>query len=297
MPRLELCAALLLARLYSAAKQALQIEIKRVYLWSDSMITLYWINTESYLLKTFVSNRIAEIQNFTSTVEWRHVPTNDNHADLVSSGQTPREFLDASLWKSGPHWLIQKEIHWLQEKIHLNEILENRTIIASPVCVKTNIVHEKLIEKCGSLKTLNLVLAYVLRFIHNLKNNQDRRTGPITANEIEIANRDIICSTQATAFLKEIHAPKNGENINDKSRLIPLKPFLDRQEILRVGGRLIYSKLPAECKHQILLPSNHHVTHLIIHDDHERLKHAGTQATLYSVRELFWPLDGQTPRE
>ena len=188
---------------------------------------------------------------------------------------------------------MQKEIHWPQEKVHLNEIPEKRTIIAFPICIKTNIVHEKLIQKCGSLKTLNLVLACVLRFIHNVKNNQDRRTSPITANEIEIANRDIIRSTQATEFLKEIHALKNGENINDKSRLIPLKPFLDSQEIIRVGGRLIYFKLPAERKHQILLPSNHHVTHLIIRDEHERLKHAGTQVTLYSVRELFWPLDGR----
>ena len=111
--------------------------------------------------------------------------------------------------------------------------------------------------------------------------------------EIEIANRDIIRSTQTTAFSKEIHALKNRENISDKSRLIPLKPFVDSQEIIQVGGRLIYSKLPAERKNHILLPSNHHVTHLIIRDEHERLTHAGTQATLYSVRELFRPLDGR----
>ena len=97
LPRLELCATFLLARLYSVAKQALEIEIKRVYLWSDSTITLHWKNTEPWLLQTFVSNRIAEIQNLTRTVEWRHVPTNDNPADLVSGGQTPREFLDATL--------------------------------------------------------------------------------------------------------------------------------------------------------------------------------------------------------
>ena len=67
-------------------------------------------------------------------------------------------------------------------------------------------------------------------------------------------------------------------------KVIPLKPFLDSQEILRVDGRLIYSKLPAERNHQMLLPSNHHVTNLIIHDEHER--RAGTQATSYSVRKL-----------
>ena len=58
---------------------------------------------ESHPLKTFVSNRIAEIQNLTRTVEWRHLATNDNSTDLVSRGQTPRKFLDATVRKSSPH--------------------------------------------------------------------------------------------------------------------------------------------------------------------------------------------------
>ena len=51
VPRLELSAALLLARLCTAVKQALEIEIKQTYLRSDSTITLHWINTEPFLLK------------------------------------------------------------------------------------------------------------------------------------------------------------------------------------------------------------------------------------------------------
>ena len=63
LPCLELCAALLLARMYTTINQAFQVEIKEVHLWSDSMITLQWINT-------FVSNRIAEIQNLSKRCEW-----------------------------------------------------------------------------------------------------------------------------------------------------------------------------------------------------------------------------------
>ena len=132
-----------------------------------------------------------------------------------------------------------------------------------------------------------------MRFIHNIKSKWEKRSGPITATELEAANRVLIISTQSIAFSKEIHALKNGENLNPKIRLIPLKPFLDKQGILRVGGRLIHSELPPEQRHQILLPSNHCLTRLIIREEHERLKHAGIQATLYSVRELFWPLDGK----
>ncbi|GFU29773.1 integrase catalytic domain-containing protein [Trichonephila clavipes] len=63
IPRLELCAAVLL---------------------SDFMIVLSWIRKESYQLKTFVANRIATIQEMTSSEQWRYVSTEDNPADFVS---------------------------------------------------------------------------------------------------------------------------------------------------------------------------------------------------------------------
>ncbi|XP_033222715.1 uncharacterized protein LOC117176570 [Belonocnema kinseyi] len=62
LPRLELSAALLLDRLYAAVKQALEVQINQTYLWSDSTITLSWVNTEPHLLKTFAANRVAEIK-------------------------------------------------------------------------------------------------------------------------------------------------------------------------------------------------------------------------------------------
>ena len=86
---------------------------------------------------------------------------------------------------------------------------------------------------------------------------------------------------------------KNGEYLDHKSRLIPLKPFLDKFGILRVGDSLTGSRLPEEQKHQILLPPNHHITRFIILEEHKMLKPAGTHATLYSLRELFWPLNGR----
>ncbi|XP_076549204.1 uncharacterized protein LOC143306713 [Osmia lignaria lignaria] len=293
LPRLELCAALLLARLYTTVKLALQLEINKVYLWSDSTITLHWINTEPHLLKTFVSNRIAEIQNLSESCEWRHVPTQDNPADLVSRGQMPQEFVDTRIWKNGPHWLSHEENFWPQKKIHLVEIPEKRAIIAAPSFANANIIDDDLIKDYSSLKSLKRVIAYVMRFIHNLRNKSQKHTGPISATEFEASTRILVLITQSIAFAREIYSLKIDGRVDNKSRLIPLKPFLDKQGILRVGGRLIHSELPKEQKHQIILPSDHHITRLIIREEHERLNHAGTQATLYSVRETFWPLNGR----
>ncbi|GFT99406.1 uncharacterized protein TNCV_3238711 [Trichonephila clavipes] len=66
MPRLELCATVLLAKLMKRVETALQMKTLPVYLWSDSTIVLAWIQKEPNLLKTFVANRVATIQHLTN---------------------------------------------------------------------------------------------------------------------------------------------------------------------------------------------------------------------------------------
>lgn len=63
--------------------------VMRIYCWSDSTIGLGWLRTTANLLKLFVNNRVAEIQKLTESFEWRHVPTKENPADLVSRGLLP----------------------------------------------------------------------------------------------------------------------------------------------------------------------------------------------------------------
>ncbi|GFV83488.1 integrase catalytic domain-containing protein [Trichonephila clavipes] len=62
IPRLELCAAVLLAKLVKRVVAALQLETAELYLWSDSMIVLAWLRKEPMYLETFVQNRVAKIQ-------------------------------------------------------------------------------------------------------------------------------------------------------------------------------------------------------------------------------------------
>ncbi|GFT59084.1 uncharacterized protein TNCV_186611 [Trichonephila clavipes] len=60
IPRLELCAAVLLAKLVKRVVAALQLENAEIYLWSDSMIVLAWLRKEPMDLKTFVQNRVQD---------------------------------------------------------------------------------------------------------------------------------------------------------------------------------------------------------------------------------------------
>ncbi|XP_043258051.1 uncharacterized protein LOC122400592 [Colletes gigas] len=106
LPRLELCAARLLVKLYKEVRKALhKIEFKQVRFWSDSTITLHWIKTPPHLLKTFVANRVNEIQTEARPNKWFHIATADNPVDFVSRGQLPSQLLENTMWKFGPHWL------------------------------------------------------------------------------------------------------------------------------------------------------------------------------------------------
>ncbi|GFW49575.1 uncharacterized protein TNCV_2843561 [Trichonephila clavipes] len=75
IPRLELCAAVLLAKLVKRVVAALQLETAEVYLWSYSMIVLAWLRKEPMDLKTFVQNRVTKIQELYPNQLWRHVKT------------------------------------------------------------------------------------------------------------------------------------------------------------------------------------------------------------------------------
>lgn len=91
IPRLELCAPLTLARLMKKVVSSLHVSSDRIIYWSDSMIVLNWLQTQLSKLQVFVSNRVAEIQELTDCHNWRHVPIQDNPADLLSRGLYPEQ--------------------------------------------------------------------------------------------------------------------------------------------------------------------------------------------------------------
>ena len=60
IPRLELLAALVLARLIEHVNEALQLElaITDITCWTDSKVTLFWIKGEEKEWEQFVQNRV-----------------------------------------------------------------------------------------------------------------------------------------------------------------------------------------------------------------------------------------------
>ncbi|XP_026476058.1 uncharacterized protein LOC113381323 [Ctenocephalides felis] len=55
LPRLELCAALLLARLYKHISKVINIHFDKTFMWSDSTIVLGWLKTDPSKLKCLLA--------------------------------------------------------------------------------------------------------------------------------------------------------------------------------------------------------------------------------------------------
>ncbi|GFX38022.1 integrase catalytic domain-containing protein [Trichonephila clavipes] len=91
IPRLELSACLLLAQLVEKVRLSLQVHLAKVILHTDSTIAIAWINTPANQLKTFVGNRVSKIQTLTENFEWKHIPSAQNPADIISRGVNSEE--------------------------------------------------------------------------------------------------------------------------------------------------------------------------------------------------------------
>ena len=69
IPRLELLACLIGARLVNYVKDCLKIDCKTFY-WSDSMVALGWIHSRVDRWKPFIANRVQEIQSLSEPSQW-----------------------------------------------------------------------------------------------------------------------------------------------------------------------------------------------------------------------------------
>ncbi|GFW58208.1 integrase catalytic domain-containing protein [Trichonephila clavipes] len=102
IPRLEVSVALLLSRLVKKVVPILELPIHKIWLWTDTTIALSWIKTEPHKLKTFVSNRVVEIQTLSKDSHWKHVSSKNNPVDLISRGCNVDELLKNEMCLSGP---------------------------------------------------------------------------------------------------------------------------------------------------------------------------------------------------
>lgn len=307
IPRLELCGALLGTRLCTKVLNSLSIPISRCRFWCDSTIVLCWLSMAPNTLKPFVRHRVNEIRESTAGHVWSYVPSKDNPADFVSRGLKADLISDCTLWWSGPQFLSKDETHWPKMpndtvKQNLPEVVSSHFIhhlSHQHTYLHQNSHHQNqsfiksLIHKYSNFNYLQHVVAYIQRFIYNLKNIHSKMQGFLSSTELNNSFKFIIKYAQIEMFPEEYVLLQSGKSLPRKNRLISLTPFLDTDGIIRVGGRLDNSLYDYHVKHPILICSKHHITKIIFSKFHIDLLHAGPQSLLTNIRQMYWPLGGR----
>jgi len=119
IPRMELLASVIGARLSSFVREALNLDRIPSFLWSDSTTALAWIKGNDEW-GTFVGNRVKEICSLTEPKDWRHIPGANNPADLPSRGCSPAQLFESRWWE-GPSWLYEQAEEWPVEELIVDD--------------------------------------------------------------------------------------------------------------------------------------------------------------------------------
>ncbi|XP_066258792.1 uncharacterized protein [Euwallacea similis] len=104
----------------------------------------------------------------------------------------------------------------------------------------------------------------------------------------EVAETGRLRIAQRDSFPDEYDRLTGGIALSPKSKLLSLSPFVDREGVMRVGGRLRNSPYHFDKKHPMLLSPKHRLSRMLCEYEHKRLMHAGPQLLFSSIREKFW---------
>ncbi|XP_029157227.1 uncharacterized protein LOC114929730 [Nylanderia fulva] len=294
IPRLELCAAGLLARLLEFVRTTLGLATSPCYCWTDSTVVLAWVTQQPAKWKTFVANRVSEIQSRVPNAVWNHVPTDENPAHCASRGIAGSLLRTHPLWWCGPAWLRNpidepstSRSHNFDTQIEQKESIQSHLASTELDCDFT--------MRFSSWPRLIRVTAYIMRFINKTRKQSipvddvRENTLALSARECQLAKEFVLRRIQKELFPLEFAALTSQRAISSKSSILSLNPFLGEDGLIRVGGRLSHAPLSFSVKHPIILAS-HPLVALVLYHVHLKSLHAGLQLTLATLRREYWVL-------
>ncbi|XP_055633285.1 uncharacterized protein LOC129773665 [Toxorhynchites rutilus septentrionalis] len=249
IPRLELQAAVIGARLANGIMMSHQLKPTKQFFWTDARDVLCWLNSDHRRYNQFVAVRISEILELTEVNEWNWIPTKLNVADDATKWQKLPDFSPASRWFRGPEFLWEAKEKW-------SVSVSSFDYTAEAVAASCRICTAEELRK-AELSILKLV-----------QNAQ--------------------FAAEIAALQKPKQAPwKNA--LPKSSSLYGLSPFLDEEGLLRMKGRIdACDDVDDNVKRPILLPKCHPVTDLIIASVHQQFCHMNHQTTLNQIRRRFY---------
>lgn len=268
IPRLELCAAVLLARWMVRIKTALnnKVRIVNLYAFSDSTTVLSWLKVPHEKFKVFVSNRIHKVTTLLPDCHWDYVSSLNNPADCASRGIFPTDLVHHKLYWHGPEILYRNVLDGpaLSQDINTENLPELKTVSPATLVTKTSDPPEpEWYSRFSSYSHMIRVVAYVYRFIQICKRRQTILAHFLTRVELDHAAVVIAKCSQRATLGKLLHDLLQNRPIS-AGPVARLRPFIDQRGLICVGGRLSNADVPETQKHPILLGKTSHLSILLI---------------------------------
>ncbi|XP_055623063.1 uncharacterized protein LOC129766521 [Toxorhynchites rutilus septentrionalis] len=280
IPRLELQAAVLGTRLANTVKMETRLKFDKQVMWSDSTTVLAWIRSDHKKYKQFVQNRLGEILESTTVMDWRWVPTKLNPADEATRDKT----ISNSIWFTSAPFLKLEEEYWPTEKVKPTTTTEEVKIFKID-----QIPDVKLqLNWCSNWQRLRKAVGYWIFYVRKLQSKV--RGKPyrnfVTVSDYRNAEILIIKQTQRESYPQDLITLENNGRVEVNSSIAELEPTLDSDGVIRTTGRLDKARsLPYAVRHPIIIPNKHH---LITKDHHERFLHRQLEAVIAAIRLNFW---------
>ena len=325
LPRLELCAMLINCRLGNFVVKELDRGPLRATYFSDSKTCLNWVRKSSTNWKSFVANKVSEIQRISDVDRHRWVAGLQNPSDRGTRGESVQSMIGEDLWWHGPDWLINPEESWPKESF-IGGIDEDKdalvekapAIVFAAVVIPEKAILEDLVVRFSEFTPIVNTIGFLNRLKKKARAARaavlEGRSVPISHPRtprphlikksiqevpkisgfewIEAMN-DIFRFTQKEHFGTEwdLLTKQPPEPVSASSPLSRFLPYFDADvNLIRIGGRLHESDLSEPAKHQILLPFKCELVRKFILHFHQRRCHEPNIWLISWLRQKVWIL-------
>ena len=313
IPRLELSAAVLGAKVANFVVRELDLSFSNVYLWSDSVAVLRYLHNTNKRFTTFVANRLTTLHALTNINQWFYVPSALNPADIASRGVFPDKAHCCEMWFHGPGFLHAVDVVWPKQPDFVAPLSEeDPEVKESAVCMAqmlagTDNILNRLFARYSTFFCLQRTVAWLFRFWRFLKSH--RRTcssaSNLSAEEMEAARLPIVEAAQRQAFPEVFSVLFDHPDFDYPMKFITEKQLVKNSalrplqalnpyvvnSVLRVGGR---PALPLESRHPAILQHDHPVTNLLVIMTHVNEGHMGTSQVLATMNKSYWVINGRS---
>ncbi|XP_050054713.1 uncharacterized protein LOC126549478 [Aphis gossypii] len=207
----------------------------------------------------------------------------------ASRGLLPSQLVASQLHLNGPEFLRQPEEQWPSQtltRLPSEQLPDYKQPVKCVLHILKCKESEEIFRRFSSLTRMQRTLAYVWRLIDRCK-RRPVSSGPLTQIELNRTLLNIIKLTQNFYWEDLRKQLENTSASITPNSLAQLSPYLDKEGLIRVGGRLRFSLLTEEAKHPVLLPKAAHVTQLIIIHYHMSL------LVMAMIQRKYWIVSGR----